>query len=69
MVGTTLKFDFYSTKTKSGVVRGPYFISGSLDPNIPSQTVFYRDVVVNGQVAKTDTFNTYYKSALDFPNE
>lgn len=67
MVGTTLKFRYYSTKTKTGTIRGPYFVTGSLDPNTPSQTVFYRDVIVNGQVAKTDTFNTYYKSALDFP--
>lgn len=67
MVGTTLKFRYFSTKTKTGTIRGPYFVTGSLDPNTPSQTVFYRDVIVNGQVAKTDTFNTYYKSALDFP--
>lgn len=67
MVGTTLKFRFYGTKKKEGVIRGPYFVSGSSDVNKPSQTVFYRDVTVNGQVTKTDTFNTYYKSALDFP--
>lgn len=67
MVGTTLKFRYFSTKTKTGTIRGPYFVTGSLDPNTPSQTVFYRDVIVNGQVAKTDTFNTYYKSALEFP--
>ena len=67
MIGTTLKFRYYSTKTKTETIRGPYFVTGSLDPNTPSQTVFYRDVIVNGQVAKTDTFNTYYKSALDFP--
>jgi vancomycin resistance protein YoaR len=67
MVGTTLKFRYFSTKTKTGVIRGPYFVTGSLDANSPSQTVFYRDVIVGGQVAKTDTFNTYYKSALDFP--
>jgi vancomycin resistance protein YoaR len=65
--GTTLHFRFYGTKEKEGRVRGPFFNFGSLDPNTPSQTTFYRDVVVNGQVAKTDTFTTYYKSALDFP--
>lgn len=66
--GTTLKFRFYGTKTKSGVIRGPQFITGSNDPNQPSKTVFWRDVVVNGQVTKTDTINTYYKSALDYPH-
>lgn len=68
MKGTTLKFRFYGTKTKSGVIRGPQFITGSNDPNQPSKTVFWRDVVVNGQVTKTDTINTYYKSALDYPH-
>ncbi len=68
MKGTTLKFRFYGTKTKSGVIRGPQFISGNNDANQPSHTVFYRDVMVNGAVAKTDTINTYYKSALDYPH-
>ncbi len=67
MVGTTLKFRFYGTKKKEGVIRGPYFVTGDMDYNKPSHTVFYRDVVVNGQTIKTDTFNTYYKSALDYP--
>lgn len=66
--GTTLKFQLYGTKEKEGKIRGPFFNFGSLDPNTPSQTTFYRDVIVNGQVAKTDTFNTYYRSALDFPS-
>lgn len=66
--GTTLKFQLYGTKTKEGQIRGPFFNFGSLNPNAPSQTTFYRDVVVNGQVTKTDTFNTYYRSALDFPS-
>ena len=65
--GTTLKFRFYGTKKKSGTIRGPFFISGSNDANAPSRTVFYRDVIVDGQVTKTDTFYTNYKSALDFP--
>lgn len=65
--GTTLKFRFYGTKKKSGIIRGPFFISGSNDANAPSRTVFYRDVIVDGQVTKTDTFYTNYKSALDFP--
>lgn len=68
MVGTTLKFRFYGTKNKSGVIRGPFFISGSNDHTKPSQTVFYRDVIdLNGKVIKTDTTNTYYKSSLDYP--
>jgi vancomycin resistance protein YoaR len=67
MVGTTLKFRYYGTKKKEGVIRGPNFISGSNDANAPSQTVFYRDVVVDGKVTKTDTFKTTYKSALDYP--
>ena len=68
MVGTTLHFYFYGTKTKSGVIRGPFFVTGSSDATKPSQTVFYRDVLdLNGAVTKTDTVNTYYKSSLDFP--
>ncbi len=68
MKGYDLKFDFYGTKTKSGVIRGPYFVSGSNDAKQPSQTVFYRDVLdLAGNVTKTDTFNTYYKSSLDYP--
>ena len=67
MVGTTLKFRYYGTKKKEGTIRGPFFVYGSNDANQPSQTVFYRDVVVDGKVTKTDTFKTTYKSALDFP--
>jgi vancomycin resistance protein YoaR len=67
MVGTTLKFRFYGTKEKSGVIRGPYFISGSNDATQPSKTVFYRDIIVNEKVAKTTTFYTTYRSSLDFP--
>ncbi len=69
MQGTTLKFQFYGTKEKEGVIRGPQFVSGGPDPKQPSRTVFYRDVVVNGQVVKTDTFYTNYKSSGDFPNK
>lgn len=69
MQGTTLKFQFYGTKEKEGVIRGPQFVSGGPDPKQPSRTVFYRDVVVNGQVVKTDTFYTNYKSSEDFPNK
>ncbi len=68
MKGVDLKFDFFGTKTKSGVIRGPEFVTGSTDATQPSHTVFYRDVVdLAGNVIKTDTFNTYYKSSKDFP--
>jgi vancomycin resistance protein YoaR len=68
MEGTDLKFFFYGTKTKSGAIRGPEFITGTTDATQPSHTVFYRDVLdLNGNVTKTDTINTYYKSSKDFP--
>lgn len=68
MVGTTLKFRYYGTKTKSGTIRGPFYVTGDSDATKPSQTVFYRDVLdMSGKVVKTDTVNTYYKSSLDFP--
>lgn len=68
MQGTTLTFEFYGTKTKSGVIRGPQFISGDSDTTKPSHTIFWRDVLdLNGNVVKTDTFNTYYESSLKFP--
>ncbi len=68
MVGTTLKFSFYGTKTKIGIINGPSFVYGSNDETKPSQTVFYRQVLdLSGNIIKTDTVNTYYKSSLDFP--
>lgn len=68
MSGVDLKFDFFGTKTKTGVVRGPTFVTGSNDATVPSHTVFYRDVMdLDGKVIKTDTFHTYYKSSKDFP--
>lgn len=68
LVGTTLKFRLYGTKTKTGVIRGPFFVSGNNDATQPSHTVFYRDVLdLNGNVIKTDATDTYYKSSLDFP--
>lgn len=73
----TLTFNFYGTKTKVGVIRGPYYVtpSGSVtsDPsyanaNQASHTVFYQDVEnLQGQVTKTYTFNSYYKPQSDFP--
>ena len=68
MSGVDLKFDFFGTKTKTGVIRGPDFVSGSTDATQPSHTVFYRDVLdLAGNVVKTDAFNTLYKSSKDFP--
>jgi vancomycin resistance protein YoaR len=68
MQGTTLKFDFYGTKTKTGVIRGPYFVSGSNDSTKPSHTVFYRDVLdLTGKLTGTDAIDTYYQSSKDFP--
>lgn len=68
MVGTTLTFDYYGTKTKSGVIRGPQFVTGTNDATKPSRTVFYRDVLdLAGAVTATDTVTTFYQSSLDFP--
>ena len=68
MSGYDLKFDFFGTKTKSGVIRGPEFVSGSNDAKQASHTVFYRDVLdLTGAVIKTDKFDTYYKPSTDFP--
>ena len=68
MQGESLKFDFYGTKTKSGVIRGPFFISGSNNAAQSSQTVFYRDVLDNsGALIKTDTINSNYAPSTNFP--
>jgi vancomycin resistance protein YoaR len=68
MSGDDLKFEFYGTKTKQGVIRGPYFISGSNNAKQSSHTVFYRDVEdLSGNVIKTDTFNSYYQPSTSFP--
>ncbi len=67
IANATLKFDFYGTKTKVGVIRGPSYISGNSDVTKPSTTVFYRDVQdLSGKVLKTDTVTTRYASSLDF---
>lgn len=68
MEGTTLTFDFFGTKTKTGEIRGPMFISGNGDPKQASRTVFYRDIKdLSGNVIKTDTVFTNYKPSTDFP--
>lgn len=68
MVGTSLTFDYFGTKTKYGIIRGPQFISGTTDATKPSHTVFYRDVkTLDGKTVKTDEVHTYYKSSKDFP--
>jgi vancomycin resistance protein YoaR len=68
MSGTDLKFDFYGTKTKVGVIRGPQFVTGTTDTKQASHTVFWRDVQdLSGNVIKTDEINTYYKPSTDFP--
>jgi vancomycin resistance protein YoaR len=68
MEGTTLTFDYYGTKVKSGQIRGPYFITGTTDNKQPSTTVFYRDVLdLAGNVIKTDTVNTHYESSDKYP--
>lgn len=67
MEGTSLKFHFYGTKVKEGKVRGPFILSGSTDPTQPSRTVFYRDVIKDGQVTETNSFYSSYKSSEDFP--
>jgi vancomycin resistance protein YoaR len=68
MNGDDLKFDYYGTKTKQGVIRGPYFIYGNNNATQPSKTVFYRDVEdLTGKVIKTDTFYSTYQSSTNFP--
>lgn len=68
MSGVDLKFAYFGTKNKTGILRPPTFVSGTNDPTVPSHTVFYRDVTdLSGKIIKTDTFNTYYKSSKDFP--
>lgn len=68
MVGTSLTFDYFGTKTKYGEIRGPQFISGDSDATKPSHTVFYRDTKdLTGKLLKTDEVHTYYKSSKDFP--
>jgi vancomycin resistance protein YoaR len=62
-----LKFDLYGTKTKSGRIRGPFFIDGNNDVTKPSTTIFYRDILdLAGNVTQTDSVTTHYKSSLDF---
>ena len=67
VANSSLKFDFYGTKTKVGAIRGPFFVTGSNDATKPATTVFYRDIQdLAGKVIKTDTVTTHYASSLDF---
>lgn len=67
MAGQTLAFDFFGTKTKTGEIRGPEFVSGTTDAKQPSHTVFYRDVKdLSGNVIKTNQVDTYYESSTKF---
>lgn len=63
-----LKFQFYGTATKYGVIRGPYKVSGDpADSHVPSTTVFYRDVYdLSGNLLHTDTTTTHYVSDLSY---
>ena len=67
MEGDRLKFDFYGTKTKTGVITGPTFLSGSNDATKSSKTIFYRDVLdLSGKVLSHDPVVTSYASSLDY---
>lgn len=66
---SSLRFQFYGTKNKEGRIRGPFFVSGGPNPEEPSHTVFYRDIIRDGAVVKTDTVHTYYKSSKEFPSQ
>jgi vancomycin resistance protein YoaR len=63
-----LKFQFYGTATKYGVIRGPYTVSGNpANTHVPSSTVFYRDVFdLAGNLMHTDTTTTHYVSDLSY---
>lgn len=67
MEGSRLKFDFYGTKTKYGVVEPPVFLEGNNDATKPSKTIFYRDIYdLTGKKIAHDPVVTSYKSSLDF---
>lgn len=63
-----LKFDFYGTATKYGVIRGPYFTSSGQNTEYDTtQTVFYRDIYnMAGQLEHTDTITSNYLPAIQF---
>ncbi len=75
----TVTYSFYGTKTKVGVIQGPYYVTStgalSSNPNYAnaneaSHTVFYRQIQnLSGQVLETDTFNSYYQPESDYPPE
>jgi vancomycin resistance protein YoaR len=66
--GDSLTFNFYGTKTKSGVIIPPHFVYGTTNAAQASETVFQRQVLdLSGNVIKTDTFTQYYQPSTDFP--
>ncbi|HUC86954.1 MAG TPA: VanW family protein [Candidatus Saccharimonadales bacterium] len=66
--GDSLTFNFYGTKTKTGVIIPPHFIYGTTNAAQASETQFQRQVLnLSGQVIKTDTFTQYYQPSTDFP--
>ena len=68
--GSSLTFNYYGTKTKTGVIVPPHFVYGTTDATKPSQTVFQRQIQdLSGNVVKTDTFTQSYASSTDFPIE
>jgi vancomycin resistance protein YoaR len=68
--GDSLTFNFYGTKTKTGVIIPPHFVYGTNNAAQASETVFQRQVLdLNGNVIKTDTFTQYYQPSTDFPIE
>jgi vancomycin resistance protein YoaR len=70
MEGTTLTFDYYGTKTKTGEIRGPQFITGTNDAKQASHTVFYEDIKdLSGNVTKSVRFDSYYQPSTNFPIE
>jgi vancomycin resistance protein YoaR len=68
--GDSLTFNFYGTKTKTGVIIPPHFVYGTTNAAQASETVFQRQILdLSGNVIKTDTFTQYYAPSTDFPIE
>jgi vancomycin resistance protein YoaR len=66
--GDSLTFNYYGTKTKTGVIIPPHFVYGTTNAAQASETIFQRQVLdLSGNVIKTDTFTQYYQPSTDFP--